>query len=114
MEMTLTGPERFVLRETLEKAINEMLMEIKEEHKLRRLGRPGRPPSRFTALSSAMNPTSESNLHFDSDSYPIGVDNHASRCMANAPHLFRDLKLIPEGEQVSGIGEGLAIKGVGT
>jgi len=28
MEMTLTGPERFVLRETLEKAINEMLMEI--------------------------------------------------------------------------------------
>ena len=84
------------------------------ERFLRRLGRPGRPPSRFTALSSAMNPTFESNLHFDSDSYPIGVDNHASRCMANAPHLFRDLKLIPEGEQVSGIGEGLAIKGVGT
>jgi hypothetical protein len=28
MELTLTGPERFVLRECLEKAINEMLMEI--------------------------------------------------------------------------------------
>ena len=28
MEVTLTGPERFVLREALEKAINEMLMEI--------------------------------------------------------------------------------------
>ena len=28
MELTLTGPERFVLRESLEKAINEMLMEI--------------------------------------------------------------------------------------
>lgn len=28
MEITLTGPERFVLRESLEKAINEMLMEI--------------------------------------------------------------------------------------
>jgi hypothetical protein len=28
MELTLTGPEMFVLRETLEKAINEMLMEI--------------------------------------------------------------------------------------
>jgi hypothetical protein len=28
MELTLTGPERFVLRETLEKAINDMLMEI--------------------------------------------------------------------------------------
>ena len=28
MELTLTGPEKLVLRETLEKAINEMLMEI--------------------------------------------------------------------------------------
>ena len=28
MELTLTGPEKFVLRETLEKAINDMLMEI--------------------------------------------------------------------------------------
>jgi len=28
MELTLTGTEKFVLRETLEKAINEMLMEI--------------------------------------------------------------------------------------
>jgi hypothetical protein len=28
MEITLTGAEKLVLRETLEKAINEMLMEI--------------------------------------------------------------------------------------
>ncbi|GAB4231873.1 MAG: hypothetical protein OHK0028_07090 [Deltaproteobacteria bacterium] len=28
MEITLTGAEKFVLRETVEKAINEMLMEI--------------------------------------------------------------------------------------
>jgi len=28
MELTLSGAEKFVLRETLEKAINEMLMEI--------------------------------------------------------------------------------------
>jgi len=28
MEITLTGSEKLVLRETLEKAINEMLMEI--------------------------------------------------------------------------------------
>ncbi len=28
MELMLTGPEKFVLRETLEKAINDMLMEI--------------------------------------------------------------------------------------
>ena len=81
---------------------------------LRRFGCLGRPPPRYTALNSVHTLTDESYLHFDSDSYTIGVDNHASRCMANAPHLFRDLKLIPEGEQVSGIGEGLAIKGVGT
>jgi hypothetical protein len=28
MDLTLTGPEKFVLRETLEKAINDILMEI--------------------------------------------------------------------------------------
>ena len=28
MEITLTGAEKFVLRETLEKALHEMLMEI--------------------------------------------------------------------------------------
>jgi len=28
MEITLTGPEKFALRETLEKALHEMLMEI--------------------------------------------------------------------------------------
>jgi hypothetical protein len=28
MELTLSGAEKFVLRETLEKAINDMLMEI--------------------------------------------------------------------------------------
>ena len=28
MELILTGPEKFVLRETLEKAISNMLMEI--------------------------------------------------------------------------------------
>jgi predicted house-cleaning noncanonical NTP pyrophosphatase (MazG superfamily) len=28
MEIILTGPEKLVLRETLEKAINDMLMEI--------------------------------------------------------------------------------------
>ena len=53
-------------------------------------------------------------LHFDSDSFPIGVDNQASRCMANAPHLFEDLRLMPGHEKVDGIGEGLEVKGTGT
>ncbi len=48
-----------------------------------------------------------------SDSYPIGVDCHASHCMANAPHLFEDLKLKAVGE-VEGIKQGLDIKGIGT
>jgi hypothetical protein len=27
-------------------------------------------------------------VRFDLDSYPVGIDNHASRCMVNSPHLF--------------------------
>ncbi len=51
-------------------------------------------------------------VRFDSDSFPIGIDCHASRCMANAPHLFKDLKLVKMGS-VEGIKHGLEIKGVG-
>jgi hypothetical protein len=53
-------------------------------------------------------------VHFDSDSYPVGIDNHASRCMVNSPHLFEDLKLSDSEGEVDGISEGLAIKGTGT
>ena len=81
---------------------------------IRRIRRLGRPPPRFTALNSVQTHADESYLRFDSDSYTIGVDNHASRCMANSPHLFTDLKLIPQGKQVEGIGAGLQIEGVGT
>ena len=52
-------------------------------------------------------------IRFGSNSYPIGVDCHASRCMANNPHLFEDLKLNAVGE-VEGIKLGLDIKGTGT
>ena len=51
--------------------------------------------------------------HFDTDSFPIRVDNHASYCMANAPHLFEDLVLSNVGT-VDGINDGLAVKGKGT
>jgi hypothetical protein len=53
-------------------------------------------------------------VHFDSDSYPIEVDNHASRCMANTPHLFEDLHLNKDKGQVDGINSGLDIAGQGT
>ncbi len=43
----------------------------------------------------------------------IGIDTHTSRCMVNASHLFKDLKLGEVGE-VEGINSGLDIKGTGT
>jgi hypothetical protein len=51
---------------------------------------------------------------FNSDSYPIRVDDHASRCMANAPHLFKDLHLNKDKEQADRIYSGLNIAGQGT
>ena len=50
---------------------------------------------------------------FDTDLFPIHVNNHASYCMANAPHLFEDLVLYNVGT-VGGINNGLAVKGKGT
>jgi hypothetical protein len=50
-------------------------------------------------------------VRFDSDSYSIGVDSHASRCMVNTAHLFEDLHLNKDKGQVDGISNGLAIAG---
>jgi hypothetical protein len=69
------------------------------------------PPVTLQALSSAIDCARA--VQFDSDSYPIGVDCRASRCMANSPHLFEDLKLTKMGE-VEGIKQGLDIRGIGT
>jgi hypothetical protein len=52
-------------------------------------------------LQSASSP-----VRFDSDSYPIGVDSHASKCMVNKAHLFGDLGLNKTKGQVSGISDG--------
>ena len=83
-------------------------------HRLREIMAPARvrePLTAFSASSGAL--TYARSVHFDSDSYPIGVDCHASRCMANSPHLFEDLKLAKVGA-VTGINQGLDIQGVGT
>jgi hypothetical protein len=85
------------------------LRELLTSYRLREL--PSFPQPTFTALSSAVNRTRD--VRFDSNSYPIGIDTHASRCMVNAPHLFEDLKLGEVGE-VEGIKSGLDIKGTGT
>ncbi len=50
---------------------------------------------------------------FDSDSIPVGVDNHASRCLANERRLFKNLRPFCSG-CVGGIEGGLEIKGQGT
>jgi hypothetical protein len=52
-------------------------------------------------------------VQFNSNSYSIGIDTHAMRCMVNAPHLFKDLKL-GDVREVEGIKSGLDIKGMVT
>ena len=51
---------------------------------------------------------------FDSDSFAVGVDNHASRCMGNDKRLFENLTLARAAQRVGGISKGLAIEGKGT
>ncbi len=65
----------------------------------------------YTALSSVVDCIVA--IQFDSNSYPIRINTHASHCMVNAPHLFKDLKLRDVGE-AEGIKLGLDIKGMGT
>jgi hypothetical protein len=52
-------------------------------------------------------------VQFELDLFPIGINNHATRCMANSPHLFEDLCLTSNREQVDEISEGLEIQGEG-
>jgi hypothetical protein len=84
------------------------------EHFLCCLGRLGRPLTRFTAMTGEAGAHLDPYMRFDSDSVWISVDNHASFCIANSPHLFEDLRLVEQGTQVQGIGKGLQVKGTGT
>ncbi len=52
--------------------------------------------------------------HFDSDSFPVGVDNHASRCMGNNKRRFENLVLARTAQRVGGISKVLSIEGKGT
>jgi hypothetical protein len=65
----------------------------------------------LTALLSSSGDPDQ--VRFDSNSFPICIDNHASYCMANSPHLFENLVLSDVGK-VDGINEGLEIAGKGT
>jgi hypothetical protein len=74
--------------------VEGQLREILASHGLRELPSISRPT--FTALSSVDNRTNA--VQFGSNSYSIGINIHASRCMVNVPHLFEDLKLGDVGE----------------
>jgi hypothetical protein len=78
------------------------------------LGLPIWDPTCLALQSKTALQTAPPLVRFDSDSYLIGVDNHASRCMANALHLFKDLRLDDNKGQVDGINSGLNIAGQGT
>ncbi len=53
-------------------------------------------------------------IHFDTDSFVIGVNTYASVTMGNHPEQFEDLKLHREDNtEVDGIKEGIVIKGTG-
>ncbi len=85
------------------------------EYFIRRFsGPPIRDPTCLAHQSEATLQLAPPPARFDLDSYPIGVDNHASRCMANAPHLFEDLHLNEDKGQVDRINSGLDIVGQGT
>jgi hypothetical protein len=66
--------------------------------------------ARFTALQGTHGNPWSNQVRFDSDSFPIGVDNHASYCYVNSPHLLDNLILSNKGT-VDGINDRLAIKG---
>jgi hypothetical protein len=89
--------------------VERRLRELLASHRLRELPSMSQPT--FNALLSMVGRTKA--VCFDSNSYPIGIDTHTTCCMANAPHLFKDVKLGDVGE-VEGIKSGLDIKGMGT
>jgi hypothetical protein len=81
------------------------------ELSLRNLRHPHHAP--FTKLQGTHGNPWSNQVHFNSDSFPIGVDNHASYCYVNSPHLLDDLVLSNKGS-VDRITDGLPIKGKGT
>jgi hypothetical protein len=69
--------------------------------------------AQLTALQGTHGNPWSNQVRFDSDSFPIGVDNHALYCYVNSPHLLEDLVLSNKGSE-DGITDGLPIKGKGT
>ena len=71
-------------------------------------------PRRAMRVALQANDARANDIRFDSDSFAVGVDNHASRCMGNDKRLFENLVLARSLQRVGGISKGLSIKGKGT
>ena len=78
------------------------------ENKLRHFIRPFKRVPWFLVLQNASLTIQRSD---STRTHSMGINNHASRCMANAPHLFEDHHLTNNVGEVNRIGDGLAIKG---
>lgn len=73
-----------------------------------------RRPRNSMRVALQASDTRANDVRFDSDSFAVGVDNHASRCMGNDKRLFENLVLARTAQRVGGISQGLEIKGKGT
>ncbi len=70
------------------------------------------PGSICLALQAGCHPSATATRpQFDSDSFAVGVDNHASCCMGNNRWLFENLVLVRTAQKVGGISNGLMIQG---
>lgn len=70
-----------------------------------------------TVISSLHNTTETSGsteVAFDTDSFLIGVDSHASRSLSNDKHHFKNYRPVHQNKIIEGVGGNLIIKGVGT
>ena len=67
-----------------------------------------------THVCSAISANHGTNFKYDSDSFTIGIDNHASRCMSNdIKHFITPLTPTPS-TRLRGAGGNLVVKGEGT
>jgi hypothetical protein len=66
------------------------------------------------ALQANRHPALANDIRFNSDSFAVGVNNHASRCMGKDKRLFDNLILARTLQRIEGISKGLAIQGKGT
>jgi hypothetical protein len=83
---------------------------------LRAIRHPGRLlfSGRHLALQANRSRRASACARFDTNSFAIGIDNHASCCMGNDRRQFKNLVVARAAQRIRGISKGLAIEGKGT